>query len=504
MVRALFVAFCVTFLAVAGVFVFPLFASPPVAAVGSAPLNLPTRGHLVSLLKAGQYVELDGVLTELQERYEAGRIREGYLTYAFESFGRVDPAMAVQLENWRKTYPDSFAPQLALGLYSLKQAWAIRGEKIGILTNLEQFKAMERFLDESNKAMWGAIEKRPKLPIAWATLITTEMGVGDRRAIDTIYDSARRHVPDSSILHHRYHYALSPKWGGSAIFQFALRLELRRRYANDPAYRWVQFYTDKERIDEILFRPPLPWFSQILLKFGANAMAQGLSDFIDAAKKKMFDEESQEKPAAEALRIIDRILPYWDDAWLRKRRGDALYALERTDEVISEYAKAIEMSPDWVEARVGMTRILGLHNRYRDAHEHWRAAIEVDPYDPDLIVKYATFLSGIHEREQAGKQLEKALVYGAHDDDVRVQIGRLYWVLGLNDHALAEIRKATELVPENAENWYFFGLALERTKSCDAINAYKTYLKLCQQWGCPAREKWVVRNEIKNITDGCD
>ena len=129
MVRALFVAFCVTFLATVGVIVFPLFASPPAAVVGSAPLDLPTRDRLVGLLKAGKYAELDGILTELQERYEAGRIREGYITYAFEAFGRVDPGMAVPLENWRKTYPDSFAPNLALGLYSLKQAWAIRGEK---------------------------------------------------------------------------------------------------------------------------------------------------------------------------------------------------------------------------------------------------------------------------------------------------------------------------------------------------------------------------------------
>lgn len=504
MVRALFAAFCVTFLAAAGFIIAPLFASPPASVVGSAPLNLPTRKDLVALLKNGQHAELDEILKGLQERYEAGRLHEWYVTSAFTAFERADPDLAEPLQDWREKYPDSFAPHLAIGLHALKQAWAVRGEKIVALTNPEQFKAMKRFLDESIPALREAVRLSPKLPVAWGTIITTAMTVGDRRDVTGAYASAYKHIPDSSFLNRRFHYALSPKWGGSAFEQFALRLRLRWQYSKNPDYFWVRYYAETERIDELLFQPPSHWVSRLLRNFGATGLAEIASDFLPEAKKVEHSKQSEEHPAAQALRIIDELLPHWETAWLRKRRGDALFRLERIGEVIPEYARAIELSPYWVDARMGMTRILSSHNRYRDAHEQWKAAVEVDPYDPDLLVGYATFLSGIHEKEEARRQLRKANVYGKQDDEVRVQSGRLYWVLGQMEPALVEMRKATELVPENPHNWYFYGLALKRTKNCHAIDAYKTYLRLCRKWGCGPTYISVAQMEIKNITAGCD
>ena len=241
MVRALFLAFCVTFLATAGFIVAPLFAGPPVSVVGSAPLNLPKRSHLVVLLKGGQYAELDEILTSLQERYEAGRLHEWHVTSAFKAFERADPDMDEPLKVWRETYPDSFAPHLAIGLYALKQAWAIRGEKVVALTNPEQFKAMQRFLDESKPALGEAVRINPKLPIAWGALVSTAMTVGNRHDVAEVYNAAREQIPDSSLLYRRYHYALSPKWGGSALAQSGLRLWLRWNYSDNRDYLWVRY-----------------------------------------------------------------------------------------------------------------------------------------------------------------------------------------------------------------------------------------------------------------------
>ncbi len=504
MVRALFAAFCVTFLAAASFIVAPLFASPPVSVVGSAPLNLPKRDHLVELLKSGQHAELDKVLKGLQERYEAGRLHEWYVTSAFNAFERADPDMDEPLKVWRETHPDSFAPHLAIGLYALKQAWAIRGEKIVALTNPEQFKAMKRFLDESKPALWEAVRINPKLPIGWGALVSTAMTVGSRRDVAMVYAAAREEIPDSSLLYRRYHYALSPKWGGSALAQGGLRLWLRWNYSDHRDYLWARYYSDTERVDALLFQGAVHWISRLLQEIGATEIDRLVSYFLPETENVEHSKDSEDHPAVQALRIIDDILPHWETAWLRKRRGDALYRLSRIHEVIPEYARAVELSPYWVEARMGMTRILSLHNRYRDAHEQWKAAVEVDPYDPDLLVDYATFLSGVDEKEEARSQLRKASVYGEHDDEVRVQSGRLYWELGQMEPALAEMKKAAELVPENPHNWYFYGLALKRTKNCDAIDAYKSYLRLCRKWGCGPTYTSVAQTEIKNITAGCD
>ena len=55
------------------------------------------------------------------------------------------------------------------------------------------------------------------------------MTSGDQMSLGSVYTQAKKNVPASSILYHSYHYALSPKWGGSELAQFFLRLELRFR-----------------------------------------------------------------------------------------------------------------------------------------------------------------------------------------------------------------------------------------------------------------------------------
>lgn len=504
MLKILIGAFCATVLIIAGVLVSPFFIGPPTAVVASPPTNVPSSDQLIELLIAGRYAEMDEALRMLQERYEAGQVPETSVVRTFDTFSRIDPNLLEPLRDWREANPNSFAPYLALGVYLSAQAWAIRGERVAILTNREKLALMRQYLDDTQSALWGAVRKKPRLPIAWATLISSAMVVGNRHDVGNLYNIALKHIPDSSTLHRRYHYAMSPEWGGSAFLQFALRMELRRRYAGKSEFQWVYFYSDKKRIDMYLFEPPRSWVSPIITMIWGRDAAERVNEFLNDVWTKIFGQKVKEEPAAKALRIIDKIMRYGSDAWLHKRRGDALSNLRRFNEVNSEYAKAISLSPDWPEARVGMARSLSFQRRYRDAQKHWRAAIKIKPYDPNLLVQYTNFLFRIGDKDEADRQIRKALVYGANDDGVRLQAGRLYWVRGMPDHALTEIRKATELAPVRPVNWYFYGLALKRVKSCKAIDAYNTYLELCRNWTCKENSMFNARLEIKNITAGCD
>ncbi|MCG8548194.1 MAG: DUF4034 domain-containing protein [Alphaproteobacteria bacterium] len=485
---------------------YPLFAGPPVSAKVSVPLNLPEQNALVRLLKAERFDDLEQIFGALQARYEKGSLGEKYVARAFAAFERADPEIAVPLKRWREAHAGSFAPHLAFGIYSLKLAWTNRGSAAGKFTNIEQHKAMVRFLGEARPALEEAIDRNPRLPMAWATLLSVSMATEpvDRRTAH--YHRALVHVPDSSILHRRYHYAISPKWGGSPGAQVLLRMRLQLTYSDDPDFRWVHFYTARREIDaKFKHFDRNPWksfFAKLQAELGIPPIVMERDQTPAEAKKSV---EAQKKRYREALRLIDEMLVDGDSAWLRHKRGLALWGLENLDEALVEIERAVQRDPYSVRFREDLTRILGAHRRYRDAHDHWRHLVERDPYNPHLLVDYAVFLQGLGRNDKAGEQLRKALLFGSYDDRVHLEIGVFYWLEGRLEHAMEEMKQVVRLVPEFPGGWYYYGLALKRVGHCDAIGAYKEYLRLCRINGpCGEMYKSVARNEIQNIELGCD
>lgn len=476
----------------------PLIAGPTPVTRVSVPLHMPKPEDLHELLISEQFRELDSQLDRVQARYEAGNVTEAHVAELYSAFERADVALQEPLQRWRTVIPDSFAAYLASGLYQMKLAWITRGERAGSSPNDQQLGGMRALLDKAQPDLLEVTRRKPKSPSAWAALIAGAMLKGERDSVEKIYSMARDAIPDSSMVHRYYHEAQSSQWNGSPIVQFSLRLQLRLLHSDNPAFHWAYFYSDKKKVDALLRDEYTSEFRQFLDIVSWAVSAGDLVDWV-------FSFFPRENPDVAALRTLDNMILFWDTAWARNRRGYVLYRLHRYEAVIAEYGRAVELSPDSMEARRSLARYLRHSQRYFDAHYHWKKIIERDPHDPTLLVEYAKFLQGIEEKEAAGKQLKQALVFGGADERVRHEVGVLYWTLGLPQDAVEELKKAVELVPESPRNWYYYALALQRVKNCKAQQAFERYVDMCVRLGvCTPGEVSSAHNSIKNIKDGCD
>jgi tetratricopeptide (TPR) repeat protein len=76
--------------------------------------------------------------------------------------------------------------------------------------------------------------------------------------------------------------------------------------------------------------------------------------------------------------------------------------------------------------------------------------------------------------------LDRALLYGADDSDVRYVRGFHFMTrLARPDLAAEEFRRSVELEPRNSENWNLYGQALYEAEPCRAVPVMIHYLRMC-------------------------
>ena len=279
------------------------------------------------------------------------------------------------------------------------------------------------------------------------------------------------------MVHRRYHYALSEKWYGSKLEQRQLRDQLLQRFPNNPSFKWAEFVEDEDK----------RW---------------------DQAHKL-----ANEKRALDALAIADSLLQRSETRWNRLYRGNILYNLEKYDEALEEYFRALRMSPGWSEPVKQIQYVMTRQRRRLDSIKVWQQLIRYDPYNPEFLLPYASFLGSLAMHEEAHKLIDRALVYGADDDEVRTALGRRHLVQKKMEPAIAEMRRAVGLVPARADNWLYLARALQMNEDCSAIEPYKVVVSICKALDEDKSKPWrrcklVQAHEaelsIKNITEACD
>lgn len=79
----------------------------------------------------------------------------------------------------------------------------------------------------------------------------------------------------------------------------------------------------------------------------------------------------------------------------------------------------------------------------------FKTAIERNPNQPELMTRYANFLSTIGKYSEAIEWYEKTLAIQPNDLDLRADLGTAYWNVGQMDKAMAEYQKSLAMDPRH-------------------------------------------------------
>ena len=111
-------------------------------------------------------------------------------------------------------------------------------------------------------------------------------------------------------------------------------------------------------------------------------------------------------------------------------RGRLLSKLNYSREGKADIARALELAPKSVEARLAMAGSEYRDHNYQEAIKHYKTALDIDPIQPDAQANLGLAYLFKDRRAEAAKHLQLAVKYGNDDPEIFKRLGYVYRDMG--------------------------------------------------------------------------
>lgn len=299
---------------------------------------------LLALLRARKYQELTNQIESYQKEFEDDFRNELKITDAFESFSIVDRSIEPLLNEWVASSSQSFAPYLARAEYFTAQGWESRGGNYAGETSEKRFEGMRDYFSLADKDIRKAMKLRTNLVEAYCVLIDMAMANGEEAEADRLASEALGRMPLSFEIRAAYITSLEPRWRGSYEEMEAFATESQKLLSRNPKFRILRGWMDLDKGHYLL----------------------------------------NEKQYEEALSAFNEAMKYGDHCILFDYRAAALIHLNRNQEALEDYNRAIADDPQRIKYRTARAQVLCQLNRFAEAIQDLELAARLDPASSKL------------------------------------------------------------------------------------------------------------------------
>lgn len=161
------------------------------------------------------------------------------------------------------------------------------------------------------------------------------------------------------------------------------------------------------------------------------------------------------------------------------KKANTLYDLQRYQDALVSYDKAVEIRGDYADAWNGKAKALYELKRYKSALVAYDKAIEIAPTYSDAWRGRGFTLDKLQRYSEAISSYDKALGIKANDAEVWNAKGESLGNLKRYDEAIQAYDKSIELKQDYYQSWYNKGKILHNLKRYDdAINAYDKTIEI--------------------------
>jgi tetratricopeptide (TPR) repeat protein len=175
-----------------------------------------------------------------------------------------------------------------------------------------------------------------------------------------------------------------------------------------------------------------------------------------------------------------------------KLLADMLVASPRRlyDQAVQSYQAAIEIWPDYAEARVGLGDARQAKGQYDEAIEEYKKALAIEPENARVHLGmgkiYYNEKQLYHEAVAAYQQ---AITLDPKLLDAHLSLGELYEEKGLYQEAVARYSHVLSVDPRHPGAMYGLALAYEKVDVKKAVEQWERYIELASQ--LPSEKDWV-------------
>ncbi len=175
-----------------------------------------------------------------------------------------------------------------------------------------------------------------------------------------------------------------------------------------------------------------------------------------------------------------------------KLLGDMLATSPRRlyDQAIQAYTAALDIWPDYAEARVGLGDARQAKGQFDEAIEEYKKALAIEPANARVYLGmgkiYYNEKQLYHEAVAAYQQ---AIALDPKLLEAHLSLGELYEEKGLYDDAVARYKHVLSLEPNHPGATYGLALAYEKVDVKKAIEQWQRYIELATN--LPSEKDWV-------------
>jgi tetratricopeptide (TPR) repeat protein len=193
--------------------------------------------------------------------------------------------------------------------------------------------------------------------------------------------------------------------------------------------------------------------------------------------------EQAQRLVADGISLLDRELPpdkhRLHRSVLHHNHGQALAALGRRDEALTEFDHVIEADPNYPEYRFDRGNLLNRMGRHADALADYEAAAELGPPFPELYYNRGDLLAAIGDADGAMRDFRYVLDLEPGHHDARVALASLLLDTGDAQSAAAQARAGLAAGPDQARLHCTLALALlELAEPAAALEAFSRAAQL--------------------------
>ena len=182
--------------------------------------------------------------------------------------------------------------------------------------------------------------------------------------------------------------------------------------------------------------------------------------------------------------------------------GDMLVSSPRRpyDLAIQSYAAALEIWPDYVEARVGLGDARQAKGEFDEAIEEYKKAIALEP--ENARVHYGMGKIYYNEKQlyhEAVAEYQQAIALDPRLIDAYLSLGEMYEEKGLYKEAVASYDRVLTMEPKHPGAMYGLALSYEKLDVNKARQQWERYLELAA--GLPSEKDWrdIARKHLEKL-----
>ena len=188
-----------------------------------------------------------------------------------------------------------------------------------------------------------------------------------------------------------------------------------------------------------------------------------------------------------------------------KQLGDMLVNSPRRlyDQAVQSYTAALEIWPDYAEARVGLGDARQAKGQFDEAIEEYKKALAIEPANARVYLGmgkiYYNEKQLYHEAVAAYQQ---AIAMDPKLLDAHLSLGELYEEKGLYPDAVARYNHVLSLEPQHPGATYGLALAYEKVDVQKAMEQWERYIELASS--LPSEKDWVdiARKHLAKLQRG--